>query len=81
MIYVLIVLIIAGAAALILTPDRGIDPLEIIDRELIRLHEDLDGYVKLNRDNDSYRALMAEVSRLNQAIMEIKQHKGENHEK
>lgn len=51
--------------------ESGMDPIEAIDRELQRLHSELKDYVGGTQDSESYKAVLGQVAKLNQALFDL----------
>lgn len=48
-----------------------LSPVEVIDKELKRLHIEMDMYTNGTQDSEAYKSLILEVGRLNQALIDL----------
>lgn len=48
-----------------------LDPVDVIDDELNRLHSEMKAYIGGTQNSAAYTALLAEVGRLNQALIDL----------
>lgn len=48
-----------------------LDPVDVIDNELRRLHSEMKDYVGGTHASEGYKAVVAEVARLNQALIDL----------